>query len=120
MARAESRAMSLMRGLNVAPPGTATPRVVLVESRPADGATADAPTDISLEFSGPVRLTALVLCDAADLRVETDFSIGLMPARRHSVAVSPLEPGRYTVRWRARPADRQPIGGSFAFIVAGS
>ena len=119
MARAESRAMSLMRGLNVAPPGPATPRVVLVASQPADGETTSPPPEIGLEFSGPVRLTAMVLSDEHDLRVDIGFSIGLIPARRHRVAVPMLEPGRYAVRWRARPADRQPIGGTFGFVIDG-
>ena len=124
MARAESRAMSLMRGLNVAPPGVApgiSPnRIRLLASRPADGATeAQPPAALLLVFSGPVRLTALVVSDRWGTRVETGFSIGLVREAAHSIPLPPLRPGAYTALWRARPADRLPIGGTVAFTVAG-
>jgi copper resistance protein C len=124
MARAESRAMSLMRGLNVAPPGvapvTSASRVGLMASEPANGATEPrSPAALALEFSGPVRLTALVVANRCGTRVETGFSIGLLPDAVHRIALPSLKPGAYTVLWRARPADRLPIGGTIAFTVAG-
>jgi len=96
----------------------ATPRVGLVASDPADGAVvAAAPAAVGLAFSGPVRLTAFVLTNAIGFRVETGFSIGLVPACEHSVPLPPLAPGEYSVLWRARPADRRPISGTLAFTV---
>ena len=120
MARTESPAMSLMRALNVAPPGVAPPRVGLVASQPADGsAEPHPPAALLLEFSGPVRLTALVIADRSGTRVETGFSLGLLRVPAHSVPLPALWPGAYTAQWRARPADRLPIGGTIAFTVAG-
>ena len=117
MARTESRAMSLIRALNVAPPGVAGPRVGLVASEPADGAAQAPPAAIGLLFSGAVRLTAFAVTDGGGARVDDGFTIGLIPATGHRVPVPPLAAGDYVVAWRARPADRQPIGGTFRFSV---
>ena len=80
MARTESRAMSLIRALNVAPPGVAGPRVGLVASEPADGAAQAPPAAIGLLFSGAVRLTAFAVTDGGGARVDDGFTIGLIPA----------------------------------------
>ncbi|MGF1626558.1 MAG: copper resistance CopC family protein [Alphaproteobacteria bacterium] len=121
MARNQSRAMTLMSALNVAPPGMAGPRVGLVASAPADRAVElVSPAAVGLRFSGAVRLTAFAVTDEAGARADGGFSIALVPAVAHSVSLPPLPAGTYTVAWRARPADRQPIGGTFRFAVAGS
>lgn len=121
MARTQSRAMTLMSALNVAPPGMAGPRIGLVASAPGDRAVESVPpAAIGLQFSGAVRLTAFAVTDEGGARVDDGFSIGLVPAVAHTVFLPPLPVGAYTVTWRARPADRQPIGGTFRFAVTDS
>lgn len=86
-------------------------------STPADGATlATAPDELVLEFSAPVRLTAVTV-RAAD---GTEREVDSLPdgfAKRFSVPAPALGPGSYDVEWRALSEDTHVIEGAFAFTV---
>ena len=89
----------------------------LSESVPTDRAILEsAPEEVALNFSEPVRLTALsVQLDGAAKR-----SLGPLPAdasAHFGVAVPALEDGHYTVSWRALSEDAHVITGEFMFIV---
>ena len=98
---------------------TAFAHTKLTESAPpADATLAASPDAIELQFSQPVRLTALSL-----LRDETRMDLGAIPkqpATTFSVAIpNPLTGGVYSVEWRAVTEDTHVVSGDFAFTVNG-
>lgn len=84
---------------------------------PADGAEVAAPTEIRLEFSAPVKLTAIGVKDASGEGV----AVGRIPsdvARTISVSIDEaLQPGRHTVTWRSISGDSHIVSGDFGFTV---
>ena len=103
----------LMLGLSTA----ALAHTRLSTSNPADGAEIAAPSDIRLEFSAPVRLTAVKLESASGSEVE----LGDIPAdvaASFSVAIDePLAAGAYVVTWRSISGDTHVVSGEFRFTV---
>ncbi len=90
----------------------------LVSSSPAPGSSVAAPAAVSLTFSEALLdLGSYVrVVDAAD----ADRAVGaayLASPETLQVDVGPLEPGEYTVTWRAVADDGHPIEGTFAFEV---
>ena len=89
----------------------------LSESVPADRAMLEsAPEAVALNFSEPVRLTALTV----QLDGAAKQSLGPLPAdaaEHFSVAVMALEDGHYTVSWRALSEDTHVMTGDFMFMV---
>lgn len=90
----------------------------LASSTPGDQAALEqAPREIVLEFSEPVRLTALTLLPADGARHE----LGPLPSAssaRFAIAVpDALADGAYAVAWRALSADTHVVTGDFAFTV---
>lgn len=90
-------------------------------SLPADGATAAAPEQVVLSFSGEVvgRLSAVTVvgddgADAADGRPVVEGTDVVQPLER------PLEPGRWTVSYRVVAVDGHPLTGQLAFTVGGA
>ncbi len=98
---------------------TAFAHTKLTESVPAaDTTLAAAPDAIELQFSQPVRLTALSLSQG-ETRVDLG-AIPKQPATTFSVAISnPLMAGVYSVEWRAVSEDTHVVSGDFAFTVNG-
>lgn len=86
-------------------------------SSPADGATLEAaPEELVLEFSAPVRLTAVSVRGADG----AEHEIGSLPegfAQRFSLPAPELGPGRSDVEWRALSEDTHVIEGAFAFTL---
>lgn len=84
---------------------------------PADGAEVAAPTEIRLEFSVAVKLTAINLKDPAG----KDVSLGTVssePAKTFSVSIADsLAPGRHLVTWRSISGDSHVVSGEFGFTV---
>ena len=89
----------------------------LSSSAPEDGASVAAPTEIRLEFSAPVRLTAVSLRSAAgsdiplgdiSSEVQTSFSVAIETA---------MEPGQYQVSWRSISGDSHVVSGEIRFTV---
>ena len=96
--------------------GAALAHVHLRDSSPADGARlAAAPTALTLSFSEPAQLTAL------SLQQEQGSSWKLSaPAEaqlRVSVALPPLAPGSYHLRWRALSRDGHVVPGEIRFSI---
>lgn len=89
----------------------------LAGTTPANGAMiAAAPDDVKLEFSEPVRLTALsIQMDGARKQ-----SLGPLPSEttaNFAVALPALEDGHYVVSWRALSEDTHVVSGEFMFAV---
>lgn len=119
MVRHVSRAISLAKALNVEPAAVVRAPVSLAATWPVRGSVCRAvPGEIALEFDDDVRLTALVLTDWTDARVEFGFSIVLKPASAHRYALPTLTDGVYRVAWRARTPDGFRLEGAFGFTVS--
>lgn len=109
-------AMSL---LLLAIPATVLGHTKLAASVPEDGAQIATATEIRLEFSAPVRLTAVQLRDGDG----TEISLGDLPNESQetfSVAIKDaLGPGQYQVSWRSISGDSHVVNGEFRFTVTG-
>lgn len=103
--------------LAVAFGGAAGAHADLARSDPADGSTLSAPpAAVRAWFTEAVDTGTLAVEDAAGRevarggeRLEKD---GL------SLALPPLAPGAYTVKWRLLSVDGHPVAGTFGFTVA--
>lgn len=85
---------------------------------PADGATlAASPPVIALMFDAPMRITRLLVLNAAGDEQPLAQKDGTTPARRYQAVPEPLAPGAYEVRWRGMAEDGHTMRGSFAFTV---
>ena len=96
---------------------TAFAHAELSASTPANCAMLEsAPENVTLNFSEPVRLTALsVQKDGAAKQ-----SLGPLPAEaleQFVVAAPALEDGHYMVSWRALSEDTHVMTGEFMFMV---
>jgi len=101
--------------------GAAFAHAHLVRATPAEGGTVkSAPNEVTFKFneklepafsSAVIRNSAGNQVDRADAHVDT--------ADRTVVRVSlpPLDPGIYTVEWRAMSSDTHKINGNFKFRV---
>jgi methionine-rich copper-binding protein CopC len=88
---------------------------ILVGSAPAAGGTVSAPVNsLELHFKPPARLEEIILRGPDGVMPTMVNAIGEVP--NYSIPLSDLEPGSYTVNWRAS-AQGQEHRGSFAFIV---
>jgi len=90
----------------------------LAATVPADGAMiADAPENVQLTFSEPVRLTALSIQKDG----ERKQSLGPLPSetiKEFSAALpAMIEDGHYVVTWRALSDDTHVMNGEFMFAV---
>jgi copper transport protein len=101
----------------VAASGVAYAHSELVGSIPADhAAVAAAPTQVMLQFSEAVRLTAL----AVQKEGQPKQSMGPLPAdaaEHFMVSVPASGDGRYTVTWRALSDDSHVVAGEFSYMV---
>jgi copper resistance protein C len=90
----------------------------LAVSVPAEGASALAPVkEIVLEFAGDVRLTAVVLNDAAGAE-KAIADVPTAVGAKFALAVrDELAPGGYVVTWRAVGADTHVVSGEIHFSV---
>ena len=89
----------------------------LSTSAPANEAQVAAPSEIVLEFSADVRLTAVTLTSTAG----EETKLGAIPAdaaRSFSIPIeAALPPGEYLVTWRSLSADTHVVSGEFRFTV---
>lgn len=109
-------ALALIGSLAIAT--TAAAHTKLASTIPAEGASLPAPVkEIVLEFAGDVRLTAVVLNDAAGAnKAIADVPTAL--AAKFALAVrDDLAPGGYVVTWRAVGADTHVVSGEIHFSV---
>jgi methionine-rich copper-binding protein CopC len=86
---------------------------------PADRSTiASSPPSISLTFSEPTRVTALTLQKGNET---SEQKLGPLPGtaeKQLSVQPPKLEPGAYTVKWRAVGEDSHVMSGVLRFTVS--
>jgi copper transport protein len=93
---------------------------VLLGTEPGDDVVVpESPNSVSLRFNEPVEMSlgGIRVFDGQGERVDSDE---VTPSSGREVAVGipgELEPGTYTVAWRAISADSDPISGAFVFHV---
>lgn len=93
---------------------------VLLSTEPGnDVVVPESPSSVSLRFNESVEMSlgGIRVFDGQGNRVDSDE---VTPSRGVEVAVGiegELEPGTYTVAWRAISADSDPISGAFVFHV---
>lgn len=98
--------------------GSALAHTELAATVPANGAMiAEAPENLQLTFSEPVRLTALTLQKDG----ERKQSLGPLPSaasEEFSVALpAAVADGHYVVTWRALAEDTHVMNGEFMFAI---
>ncbi len=100
-------------------PATVLGHTKLAASVPEDGAQIATLNEIRLEFSAPVRLTAVKVQN----RDGAEISLGDIPNETQeafSVAIKEaLGPGQYQVSWRSISGDSHVVNGEFRFTVTG-
>jgi copper resistance protein C len=98
--------------------GTALAHTALTSSAPAAGAEVPGLVrEVSLEFNAAVRLTAVIVADAAGNRYAV-AAVPQEPAAQFLLAiVEPLPAGRYVLSWRAVGADTHIVSGDIPFTV---
>lgn len=100
----------------------AEPHAVLVRSTPVARATlGSAPARIQLWFSEGLEpaFSSLSVWSEAGAQVDRgDAGVAPDNPRRLAVTLAPVEPGRYTVRYRVLSVDGHVAEGRFTFTVA--
>lgn len=89
----------------------------LRESTPADGAKINtAPNEITLTFSGDVKLIKLELMGVGH-EMPTSFEPNATAQASFTFATPGMHPGKFTVNWAAIGADGHTLTDSFEFEV---
>jgi methionine-rich copper-binding protein CopC len=97
---------------------TAHAHAHLTSSDPGEGSTGKSPGQIVLTFSEPARLTALSL-QRKDAETRK-LALPTTTAARHTIPLSNLAPGSYTLEWRALGGDGHITSGAVHFTVVES
>jgi len=107
----------LVIGIGMLAAQSALAHTELSATIPADSAMiAEAPKDVQLTFSEPVRLTALTI----QLDGAAKQSLGPLPSEtteRFAIELPALADGHYVVAWRALSEDTHVMNGEFMFAV---
>ena len=91
----------------------------LVRSNPADQAVLEkSPAVATLVFAEAVTLTAVKIESTGGIKI-TPKPLPAGPAAELSVALPVLNPGSYTMRWRALSDDGHVMAGAVHFSVGG-
>lgn len=102
-------------------PGQAWGHTGLQWSRPADGDTVRAPSEIRVRFTAAVEPRYTTLRVTGPFGTVQSAALRIDPASEGREFVLPLpdglRAGRYTARWRTAGPDGHPVEGSFAFVV---
>ena len=86
---------------------------------PEDGAVLGAAPDVvSMTFSAPMRITAILLTSETGGTFELERTDAMAPVTEFRATPPPLPKGRYTVEWRGLSSDGHPMKGRFSFEVA--
>lgn len=100
----------------------ASAHAFLEHATPAVGSrVATAPAQVALRFSERLEpaFCKVEVDDAAGHRMDKgDVAAGTDDASVLTVSLSPLPPGRYTVKWRVLSVDTHTTEGDFSFEVA--
>lgn len=90
-------------------------------SPPVGGTVHAAPSDVRIWFSEPIEpaFSSITVVDATGHRVDTGkVETDAKDASELRIALAPLPPGTYTVRWRVISVDTHATTGNFTFRVA--
>lgn len=98
---------------------TVSAHVGLASSTPQDGAVlSESPTEITLNFSGEVRLAKVMLHSTDGKMHPLDFSMSMTPQATYEIGVkSDLAADDYTVYWTGMGDDGHKMSGEFSFKV---
>jgi methionine-rich copper-binding protein CopC len=93
----------------------------LVRATPAEGGTVkSAPNEVTLKFNEKLEpaFSSAVIRDSAGKQVDrADAHVDTVDRTVVRVSLPPLDPGIYTVEWRAMSSDTHKINGNFKFRV---
>lgn len=91
----------------------------IISSIPEDGAVlSESPTEITMNFSGEVRLAQVTLSSDNGETYPLDFSMSMTPKAVYEVAIEDdLSGGVYNVKWTAMGGDGHRVSGDFSFEV---
>jgi methionine-rich copper-binding protein CopC len=93
----------------------------LVRSTPAEGgAVKTAPSEVTLKFNERLEpaFSSAIIRDAAGKQVDkADAHVDKSDRTVVRVSLPPLDPGVYTVEWRAMSSDTHKVNGNFTFRV---
>jgi copper resistance protein C len=102
-------------------PSIVLPHAALVKSIPPQRAQLfKAPTQIQLWFSEKLeaRFSSLAVIDSKGKRVDLgNVAVGTDDPKRLSVAVNPLPPGPYKIRFRVLSVDGHVVEDEFPFTI---
>ncbi len=109
---------ALLISLLLAAPVAAFAHGHLLSSVPTEGQTAsEAPRTVTLKFSESVQIATASLQEGSSPAVRLD-ALPSGTAATVVLAMPALNPGRYTLTWRAVGADRHAVTGTLTFSVA--
>jgi methionine-rich copper-binding protein CopC len=101
--------------------GAAFAHAHLVRATPPEGGTVKAaPNEVSLKFNERLEaaFSSAVIRDAAGKQVDKgDAHVDKADRSVMHVSLPPLDPGVYTVEWRAMSSDTHKVNGTFTFRV---
>ncbi|SRR5579871_326388 len=93
----------------------------LVRATPAEGGTVkSAPNEVTLKFNERLEpaFSSAVIRNSAGKQVDkADAHVDKSDRTIVRVSLPPLEPGVYTVEWRAMSSDTHKVNGNFTFRV---
>jgi methionine-rich copper-binding protein CopC len=110
-------------GLFLAEFGPAAAHAGLVDSEPSPGASLTSPPEvIRLTFSEPILENSTFTLMTEDFREIDAVDPSINPERPEQLyaIIPPLEPGTYTVQWKAVSEDGGETSGSYSFQIRGS
>ncbi len=99
---------------------SASAHISLTQSAPANEAMLmQSPEQLSLTFSGDVRLAKVTLSDSKGQPVDFNFKPSAKPNDQFSWPLPNLKTGKYTAKWIALGGDGHKMTGTFNFMIGG-
>ncbi|ATC84459.1 Copper resistance protein CopC [Pseudoalteromonas carrageenovora] len=97
---------------------SASAHISLKQSIPAQEAMLmQGPEELSLIFSGEVRLAKVIIKDEKNKTINFDFKPSATPSTDFNWSLPSLAQGTYTVKWTALGGDGHKMTGTFRFMV---
>ena len=97
---------------------SASAHISLKQSIPAQEAMLmQGPEELSLIFSGEVRLAKVIIKDEKNNSINFDFKPSSTPSTDFSWSLPSLAQGTYTVKWTALGGDGHKMTDTFRFMV---
>jgi len=104
--------------LGVALTFSASAHISLKQSSPENSAMLmQSPEQLTLTFSGAVRLAKVIINDADNQAVDFNFKPSATANSNFSWSLPNIEKGNYTVKWIALGGDGHKMSGTFDFIL---